>query len=213
MVTPNLKKACSKHLRTDLKQSNVNCFPLYIASFFYMDKVLHIYSSLKWLLRKWTTKVIINTFMCFFFLYSLILGKSFNEQIILCLFMINQTEEIFFAWTRGLYVCQFCLLITPPPLTKAATKEFIMQCSSMHYIWSSNTKYVSLLIRKKQLWGVGFFIASCYSLLFAWSELYNCVFPCGSFKHLTLLHQTPAWHWHVVEGKWWHINAARSHYW
>ena len=112
--------------------------------------------------------------------------------------------RFFFIWTRGLYVCLFCLLITLPPLTKASTNEFIMQCSFMHYIWSSNTKYVSLLIRKSNyevLASLSPLVIICFQHDHEQQALYNCVFPCSSFENLTPLHQSPVWCWHVVERK------------
>lgn len=82
----------------------------------------------------------------------------------------------FLDWTRGLYVCLLCLLITPPPLTRTSTKEFIMQCSTMHYIWSSNTKYICLLIKKSNYQVLAplffillFFIFCCCFFYSTWS--------------------------------------------
>lgn len=82
------------------------------------------------------------------FLCSIISASS--ESSIERCFMINHTDEFVFSppEQEGPMFCLFCLLITLPPLTEAATTEFIIQCPAMHSIWSSNTKYFSILIRK-----------------------------------------------------------------
>ncbi len=125
---------------------------------------------------------------------QLISASSYKEQSIERSSMMNHTDEGFFFWTRGLYVCLFCLLITPPLLTKAATKEFIIQCSAMHDIWSSNTKYFSLLIRRSN-----YEVAAFYHLLlfFAFCMIIDnnksFIIACIPAVHLNawLLHTEP----------------------